>query len=139
MTPNYQIYRSKVKLAEVVNYMSDNQKADIIKQVVSEVGGFPVKVIEGKSRKREIAQLRQISMDLIKRNTKLTLREIGMHFGFCHHSTIIHATQTVSDLYDINKDFESLYNSVLFALKRRMKTTKDQQKSIAVRKKRLLL
>lgn len=26
MTPNYQIYRSKVKLAEVVNYMSDTNK-----------------------------------------------------------------------------------------------------------------
>jgi chromosomal replication initiator protein len=50
--------------------------------------------LRAKTRKKEIAQARQISMYLCKMLTDNSLKTIGLHFGGRDHSTVIHAVNT---------------------------------------------
>lgn len=59
-----------------------------------------------KNRKRELVEFRQVGMNLIKSNTKLTLSAIGMEFGNRDHATVLHARKTVSNLYETDLKFK---------------------------------
>lgn len=58
-----------------------------------------------KSRKREIVFARQMAYFFIKENTFCSLKYLGTLFCAKHqdHSTVIHACQTISDLYCSDK------------------------------------
>lgn len=71
---------------------------ETIQRIVSEHFQIPEDMIRAKTRKKEIALARQISMFLSKKHTNHSLKTIGLHFGGRDHSTVIHALQTVEDL-----------------------------------------
>jgi len=50
-----------------------------------------------KLRKREVVLPRQVLMYMLKKNTSMTLKQIGYLFQK-DHTTVIHAMQTVDDL-----------------------------------------
>ncbi|MEM6335328.1 MAG: helix-turn-helix domain-containing protein, partial [Bacteroidota bacterium] len=76
-----------------------------IQRVVSEYLNVPEDLIRARTRKREVAQARQISMYFCKKLTKHSLKTIGLHFGGRDHSTVIHAIQTVENMNETDKDF----------------------------------
>lgn len=89
-----------------VNNFNQEISFDSIQQTVSETLGISIELIQGKSRKREIVQARQIAMYFCKELTDSSLKNIGSAFGGRDHSTVIHACQTVRDLMDTDRNFE---------------------------------
>lgn len=73
-------------------------------------------VFYSKTRKREIAQARQIAMTFSWKFTELPTAIIGEYTGGKDHATVLHALKTVSNLLDtdqtIKKDYENLLKEV---------------------------
>jgi len=69
-----------------------------IQRLVSEHYDIPDDMLRAKTRKKEIAHVRQIAMFLTKELTNSSLKTIGLHFGGRDHSTVIHAIQSVDEL-----------------------------------------
>ena len=105
LTPTYTTYRSAVVVRQKPLEKSDTEKAEIIRKICAEYLGIDVTVLAGKWRKREVVEIRQISMAITKRNTKITLQSIGNYHGGRDHSTVIHAKDLVSDLCETDKHF----------------------------------
>ncbi|KAB2908760.1 MAG: chromosomal replication initiator protein DnaA [Ignavibacteriales bacterium] len=80
---------------KIVKEISTTKKViigiDVITKVVCEHMRIDEKKIRDKTRKKEIAEARQIAMYLSKMMTNSTLKMIGLHFGGRDHSTVIHA------------------------------------------------
>ncbi|MCG8603796.1 chromosomal replication initiator protein DnaA, partial [bacterium] len=66
-----------------------------IQSIISNHFNVPDDMLRAKTRKKEIAYVRQIAMYLIKELTNHSLKTIGLHFGGRDHSTVIHAIQSV--------------------------------------------
>ncbi len=79
-----------------------------IQALVAEEYGFPNDLIRSKTRKKEIAEARQIAMFLCTEFTRLTLKAIGLHFGGRDHATVIHARETVNERIKIEKGFADI-------------------------------
>ncbi|MCX6350341.1 MAG: chromosomal replication initiator protein DnaA [Bacteroidetes bacterium] len=92
------------------NFIKQNTKEltiEHIQKLVSDHFEMPIELLKSKTRKRHIVQARQISMYFAKNLTKLSLANIGKHFGGRDHSTVIHAYQTVLDLMETDNRFRS--------------------------------
>lgn len=88
--------RSTTTDAETANY--------ILKATASalEIDG---KRLVGGCRKRELAEARFIVAYLVKKNTSLTLKQIGQLIGNRDHSTAMYAIETAEDLANTDKQF----------------------------------
>ncbi|MBD3385787.1 chromosomal replication initiator protein DnaA [candidate division KSB1 bacterium] len=93
---------SKRVLRDVCIKKSKAISIEIIQKATAEYFGFPEDQLRAKTRKKEIAQARQICMYLCKKLTDSSLKTIGLHFGGRDHSTVIHAINTIEEL--INRD-----------------------------------
>jgi chromosomal replication initiator protein len=73
--------------------------------------------IRTRTRKRNIIELRQISMYLIRKKTNLSLNQIGYFFhtkdtkGF-DHATCLHAFRTVENLNATDKVFNEKFEAI---------------------------
>lgn len=68
-----------------------------IQSIVSDHFQIPDDMLRAKTRKKEIAYVRQLAMYLSKELTKHSLKTIGLHFGGRDHSTVIHAVHCIQD------------------------------------------
>ena len=57
------------------------------------------------TRRRRIVEARQIAMHLLWTNTKHSLSEIGWMMGRFDHTTVLHASKTVQNLAETNKQY----------------------------------
>ena len=71
-----------------------------IQKITAEHFSFPDDLLRSKTRKKEIAQARQICMYLCKSMTDSSLKTIGLHFGGRDHSTVIHAINCTENLLE---------------------------------------
>ncbi len=62
-------------------------------------------VIQTKSRKREVVQVRQLAMFLAKKHTELPTSKIGLLIGNRDHATVIHACKIVREQAEVDKAF----------------------------------
>lgn len=85
---------------------------ETIQRIVCEHMGIPDDMIRAKSRKKEIALARQISMFMSKNFTNHSLKTIGLHFGGRDHSTVIHAIQNVEKLREKNHNVSEILNQL---------------------------
>ena len=76
-----------------------------------------VEVLEEVQPKKEVVIARQLAMYFAKGYTNLSLKSIGYHFGGRDHSTVIHAVQTVNDMYDVDSRFRSSVDELKKKLK----------------------
>jgi chromosomal replication initiator protein len=81
---------------------------DQIQETVAREFGLTSDLLKSKTRKKEIAQARQIAMYLAADLTKLTLKTIGLHFGGRDHATVIHARKTIKLLLQADSEMDSL-------------------------------
>ena len=72
----------------------------------------------GKRRTRSIALPRQVAMYLIYKHTRLSLKEIGGHFGGRDHTTVLHARQAIERQMEQDKAFRSMIQDIERHLKR---------------------
>lgn len=77
-----------------------------IKEVVARYYGMDVSCFDmNRIRKKELVKVRQVSMFLIAKNIKVSLVDIGKHFGK-DHSTVIHARRTIENYLSWDKDLQ---------------------------------
>ncbi len=91
----------------LVNTQRREITIDYIQKVVCEYYKIPVDLMQGKTRKREIVQARQVSMYFSKSLTKASLASIGFSIGGKDHATVLHACKTVNNLIDTDRHFRS--------------------------------
>ncbi|MGX8697694.1 MAG: helix-turn-helix domain-containing protein, partial [Prevotella sp.] len=65
-----------------------------------------------KSRKREFVQVRQISMYLAQKYTKMPAARIGQLIGGRDHSTVLHSCSAVEQRLKVDKAFADDMNSI---------------------------
>lgn len=80
---------------------------DFIQKIVCDYFGMPVETINSKTRKREIVQVRQLSMYFSKKMTNNSLANIGKHCGNKDHATVLHACKTINNLIDTDPKFRA--------------------------------
>ena len=104
-----------VELAEHVlgDIISDSQPRpitpDLILEKTSEMFGFTVEEIRGKSRRRPLVTARQIAMYVFRELTDLSYPAIAREFGGRDHTTVIHAVEKISALM---KERRPIYDQV---------------------------
>lgn len=109
-----------LELAERVlaDLLSDSQPAVItparILQKTSEMFGFSIEEIQGKSRRRPLVTARQISMYVFRELTDLSYPAIAREFGGRDHTTVIHAVEKISALM---KERRQIYDQVTELIK----------------------
>lgn len=89
---------------------------EYIQKVTAEHFSFPDDLLRSKTRKKEIAQARQICMYLCKSLTDSSLKTIGLHFGGRDHSTVIHSINCTEELMES----DSKYRENVEAIKNRI-------------------
>jgi chromosomal replication initiator protein len=97
---------AKQTLKSIVHDIDSEVGIDYIQKTVSEYFKVTIDQLKDKTRKKEIVMARQLAMYFSKEYTHLSLKTIGYHFGGRDHSTVIHAVQTVNDLYDTDNTFK---------------------------------
>lgn len=113
------VYNSNVdmKLAERVIKRAvkvDNHPLtidDILEKVCRHYN-VEVQHVSGKSRKRDLVQVRQISMYLAQKYTKMPASRIGLLIGGRDHSTVIHSCNQIEQRLKIDKSFSAELNSI---------------------------
>ncbi len=84
---------------------------DILEKVCHHFGVTQQNVFS-KSRKQPVVQVRQISMYLAQKHTKMSAARIGQLIGDRDHSTVIHSCNTVEKRLKIDKAFVAELNSI---------------------------
>jgi chromosomal replication initiator protein len=97
---------AKQTLKSIVHDIDSEVGIDYIQKTVSEYFKVTIDQLKDKTRKKEIVMARQLAMYFSKEYTHLSLKTIGYHFGGRDHSTVIHAVQTVNDMYDTDNNFK---------------------------------
>ena len=77
-----------------------------ISSVVCDYFKISPEQMASKSRKREVAQARQIAMYLSRTLTNTSLSYIGNQIGGRDHATVLHSYNTVNDLLDTDRTFK---------------------------------
>ena len=84
---------------------------DIIEKVCNHFGVSQQQVVS-KSRKRDYVQVRQISMYLAQKYTKMPASRIGQLIGGRDHSTVLHSCNTVEQRLKVDKSFKDELKSI---------------------------
>lgn len=87
-------------VSRLVQVTPSDVTLELITNMVCEHFNVSEKVVFSKSRKREIAQARQVAMYLAKKLTDKPLAEIGAYMGQRNHATVLHAVRTVADIME---------------------------------------
>ena len=85
---------------------------EYIQKIVCDYFGIPVEAINAKTRKREIVQVRQISMYFAKKYTHLPLSVIGAYCGNKDHATVLHACRTIRNLSETDKKMKQYISDI---------------------------
>lgn len=90
---------------------------EFIQKVVCDYYSIPVESIKANTRKREVAQARQLCMFFAKKYTKMPLAAIGELCGKKHHATVLHACRTMGNLYETDKKMKKEMDDIEKKLK----------------------
>lgn len=85
---------------------------DRVSEVVCSYFNISKAAIEAKSRKRDVAQARQIAMYLSRTLTNSSLSVIGEKIGKRHYATVLHACKTVADLMDTDRNIRQYVSEI---------------------------
>ncbi|PWJ44884.1 chromosomal replication initiator protein DnaA [Sediminitomix flava] len=111
---------AKSTLLNIVRSTEQEITIEFIQGIVADYFGISVDELLSKTRKKDIANARQIAMYFSKEYTEVPLKSIGDSFGGRDHSTVVHATKAVSK--KIHSDI--LYNRIVDELLEHMKIKK---------------
>ena len=91
---------------------------DVIIEEVSKFYNIPVSNVKGQGRTKDTVLARQIAMYVIRRMTKLSLKEIGAEFNGRDHTTVMHSIERIEALKktspetgEVIKDIEANVNA----------------------------
>ena len=78
-------------------------------QKISEFTG--IRSLSVRCRHKDIVEARQLAMYFIRENHNTGLKVIGSYFGL-HHSTVIHAINTVERLCGVDKAYKEIFDEL---------------------------
>ena len=84
---------------------------DIVEKVCKHYN-VPQQHVFSKSRKRDYVQVRQVSMYLAQKDTKMPAGRIGQLIGNRDHSTVIHSCNTIEQRLKVDKAFSAELSSI---------------------------
>ena len=90
---------------------------DEILEKVCQHYGVSQQSVSGRSRKKDYVQVRQVSMYLAQKYTKMPASRIGQLIGGRDHSTVIHSCNTIEQRIKTDKNFSTELNSIENSLK----------------------
>jgi chromosomal replication initiator protein len=108
---------AKQTLKTIIHDIDTEVSIDYIQKTVAEYFHLKTEDLKDKTRKKEVVIARQLAMYFSKEYTNHSLKSIGYHFGGRDHSTVIHAVQTVNDIYDVDNRFRSSVDELKKKLK----------------------
>lgn len=85
---------------------------DKICNIVCQYYSIPLDAINSQSRKREIAEARQVAMYLARTHTNTSLSVIGNTMGKRDHTTVLYACKTVQNQIDVDSKFKERINTL---------------------------
>ena len=85
---------------------------DDIMEKVCQHYGVTQQQVYSKSRKRDYVQVRQVSMYLAQKYTKMPASRIGQFIGGRDHSTVLHSCNTVEQRLKVEKNFRDELQSI---------------------------
>ncbi len=127
LTAHFSVYRNDVALRDKPVQLSDTDKVNTIIKTVCTYGNINRNVLISPWRKREICELRHIAMELIRKNTALSLVNIGVELGGRDHSSVISGISKVNDLFDTDKQFRGKYLQVEYLLSAEFELTNPKK------------
>ena len=89
---------------------------DILEKVCKHYGVTQQEVMS-KSRKRDYVQVRQVSMYLAQKYTKMPASRIGQLIGGRDHSTVLHSCSTIEQRLKVDHSFAEELNSIEHSFK----------------------
>jgi chromosomal replication initiator protein len=89
---------------------------DILEKVCKHYGVTQQEVMS-KSRKRDYVQVRQVSMYLAQKHTKMPAGRIGQLIGGRDHSTVIHSCSAIEKRLKVDMAFVEEMNSIEHSFK----------------------
>lgn len=104
-------------LASIVQMRKQQITIELIQQKVCAYYNMEVGLLQSKTRKREIALARQISMYLSKKYTDHPLAYIGLRLGGKDHATVHYACKTIADQVEIDKKLRAQVEEIEQTLK----------------------
>ena len=107
---------AKSVIEKFVKNVKKEISIDLIQRAVSDYFNIDMDVLKSKSRKREIAQARQLAMFFAKKYTKNSLASIGAQIGDRDHATVLHACKTVDNLIETDKQFKKYADDIKLRL-----------------------
>lgn len=103
------IYCNTIRYTSIY-YKRDNPiqlSEHFIIELITRMTLISIRELQSKTRKREVAEARQIAMYFIKKYTKISLIEIGKIFNR-DHSTVIYSIKNIESLKDSDKNINYL-------------------------------
>ena len=104
-------------LASSIQLKKKQITIELIQQKVCDYYNMDVKLLQSKTRKREIALARQISMYLAKKYTEYPLSHIGSRLGGKDHATVHYACKMISQQVEIDKSLRAQVDEIEQSLK----------------------
>lgn len=89
------------------------QRVEEIQLAVCKYYSLTLEELVSKARPNRIAHPRMLSMYLCRRETRLSLVEIGQRHGGRDHGTVIHAARRVSETIEAHPKTNDQINSIL--------------------------
>jgi hypothetical protein len=93
----------------------DEKKRNEIRDITEIVFNYfdlPIVYLHSKSRKRELAQARQIAMYFSRRLTESSYELIGKVVGNKDHVTVMYGEKTVKDLYETSREIKNHVDTI---------------------------
>lgn len=91
---------------------SSEPTIQIIQNVVTDFYGVRLLDLQSKRRQRSVALPRQVCMALARKHTRLSLEEIGGHFGNRDHTTVMHAIKTIDARRTSDNEFAAVFKAL---------------------------
>jgi chromosomal replication initiator protein len=103
-------------VSEMLDKLVSTAKRDLsieeVKKTVCEFFELSHDQLLANTKKREIAQARQIAMYLSKKHTKYSAVQIGAQIGGKDHTTVLYAGKVIQNLIDTDKGFKKTMHNL---------------------------
>jgi chromosomal replication initiator protein len=90
----------------------NEQQVNAMMKVVCKLTQVDWSELKGKSRKREINDIRQTSMWILRKGTSLSFANIGTIFNR-HHATVLHAVESVNNMIETDSMYRGQVEQIL--------------------------
>ena len=96
------LHKEPLKSSVILDHLQKqiDEQRPTVERIAGHVAGYfqiTAKELKSRVRQRSIVVPRQVSMYLTRKLTRLSLHQIGVYFGGCDHTTVMHACRKIEE------------------------------------------